>query len=48
MDWKVVMELTKSEQIVIDKIRDVQFGSVTVKLKDGKIVHSEKTDSENH
>lgn len=45
------MNLTKSEQEVIDAIREVKrngFGTVTVKIKDNHIVHSEKAITKNY
>ncbi len=45
------MALSKSEQEIIIAIREVQdngFGSVEVKIKDGRIVHSDKTIGSKH
>lgn len=37
-------ELHDNKEILLDVVKDIQFGSVTVHIQDGKIVYIEKTE----
>ena len=37
-------ELHANKDVLIDAVRDIRYGSVTVHIQDGKIVYIEKTE----
>lgn len=37
-------ELHNNKEILLEAVKDIQFGSVTVHIQDGKIVYIEKTE----
>ncbi len=37
-------ELHNNKEILLDAIKDIQYGSVTVHIQDGRIVYIEKTE----
>ena len=37
-------ELHSNKEILLDAVKGIQFGSVTVHIQDGKIVYIEKTE----
>jgi hypothetical protein len=37
-------ELCDNREILLDAVKDIQYGSVTVHIQDGKIVYIEKTE----
>ena len=37
-------EIHDNKEILLEAVKDIQFGSVTVHIQDGKIVYIEKTE----
>lgn len=37
-------EVRDNKELLLDAVRDIQYGSVTVHIQDGRIVYIEKTE----